>query len=400
MSQNRLHQYRQRLSRAFGSLSRFSPRRVLRHFKAVSYRLDAIIRLIEAESAARIDQDSKSAALMRHQLAGLEQRLGELVSLRVAAAADHLASNQRAIAKELSSIVERSSDAVSTFKNVVDSWGLDRWKFQEYEGLLRNLRRQEYLRAIQDGRLAVPRLETEHPVAFYSDDGELPRGGKDDNAIARRFNHKLCSYLGKREGLRVLDLGCAGGGFVRSLIDDGHFAVGLEGSDYPLLLNQAAEWPTIPLHLFTCDITKPFRLADSLTNAPLLFDAITAWEAMENIPVESLPGLFENLDRHLAPGGLPALFDREFLDWDHQNGGCRARHRQTSIVVGKSIRRALASRLTNKHPFGKDDWPRGSGQCRRDWHEDQGWGFHIVLRKTALSVASSISGGAWRASVA
>lgn len=88
-----------------------------------------------------------------------------------------------------------------------------------------------------------------------------------------------------------------------------------------------------------------------------------------------------------------------FFDWNHQNGGA-------GYVTVKPRSwwenrfQSLGFEIDEQHPFGKDDWPRGSGQCRRDWHEDQGWGFHIVLRKTALSVASSISGGAWRVSVA
>ena len=198
--------------------------------------------------------------------------------------------------------------------------------------------------------------------------------------------------------LRVLDLGCAGGGFVRSLLDDGHFAVGLEGSDYQLV-NQGVEWSTIPLHLFTCDVTKPFRLTDRATHAPLLFDAITAWEVMEHIPNEGLPFLFENIHRHLAPGGVLVFSIATFLDWDHKTG----------VVWHVTVKprswweerfAELGFEVLDEHPFGKDDWLRGSGQCRGDWHEDDGLGFHVVLKRKESPGAIAEPRKGWRASVA
>src|SRR5205807_1330748 len=106
-----------------------------------------------------------------------------------------------------------------------------------------------------------------------------------------------------KQRLAVLDLGCAGGGFVRSLLDDGHLAVGLEGCDLP----QAArlgEWGTISQHLHTCDITQPFTVRDRDSGRPLVFDAITAWEVMEHIRDADLPVLMANVRKHLAPDGL------------------------------------------------------------------------------------------------
>jgi SAM-dependent methyltransferase len=216
-------------------------------------------------------------------------------------------------------------------------------------------------------------------VAIASNDTKFPRGCKNDNSIAPRFNHKLYRFLSAYPRIRVLDLGCAGGGFVRSLIDDGHFAVGLEGSDYPLQ-NQTGEWATIPNHLFTCDITKPFQLFDKATDEPLQFEAITAWELMEHIPEDGLDCLLENISRHLAPHGRLLFSIATFLDWDQQSGTIwhvtikprdwwKDRFAQHGFVIEE------------EHPFEKDDWLRGSGQCRGDWHEDMGLGFHIVLRR-------------------
>ncbi len=244
----------------------------------------------------------------------------------------------------------------------------------------------------------MPRLETDHPVAISSNDTKFPRGCKNDNSIAPRFNRKLYQLFKGAKPLRVLDLGCAGGGFVRSLLDDGHFGVGLEGSDYPLI-NQTGEWSTISNHLFTCDVTKPFRLADRDTDQPLLFDAITAWEVMEHIPDEALPRLIENLDGHLAPGGLLLFSIATFLDWDYQTGVVW--HVTVKPRTWWEDRFAdLGFEVEDEHPFGKDDWLRGSGQCRGDWHEDDGLGFHIALRRKTNSGVAALPNEQWQASVA
>ena len=195
----------------------------------------------------------------------------------------------------------------------------------------------------------------------------------------------------------MLDLGCAGGGLVRSLLDDGHFAVGLEGSDYPLL-NQTGEWATIPLHLFTCDITKPFRLVDRAPGEPILFDAVTAWEVMEHIPENDLPGLFENLERHLCRGAACCSRSR------HSSIGTSERDDLARTVKPREWWHELFARLgfvsRTSHPFGKEDWLRGSGHCRGDWHEDEGMGFHVLLRRTAEASERAEGGSSWRAAVA
>ena len=118
--------------------------------------------------------------------------------------------------------------------SILKGWNLDQWKIMEYEGRC-YFRRKDYLQAIRDGLLPVPRLETEFPIAIASNDTKVPRGCKNDNSISPRFNRKLYQLLRSDPPARGLDLGCAGGGFVRSLIDDGHFAVGFEGSDFPAL---------------------------------------------------------------------------------------------------------------------------------------------------------------------
>ena len=103
-----------------------------------------------------------------------------------------------------------------------------------------------------------------------------------------------------------MDIGCSGGAFVKSIIDQGGFAVGIEGSDYSKKVCRA-QWATIPENLFTSDATAVFSLyevgADAVRH-PLKFNEITAWEFIEHIREEDLPKVMDNVDRHLSPNGV------------------------------------------------------------------------------------------------
>lgn len=126
-----------------------------------------------------------------------------------------------------------------------------------------------------------------------------------------RFNDKLFKLMPGKE-MRILDLGCSGGGFVLSCIDSGHIAVGLEGSDYSLKRKRAA-WRLLPDNLFTCDITKPFKLLED--GQPMKFDCITAWEVLEHIPQPGLPELILNIRNHLAEFGIFIASIADYDDW-------------------------------------------------------------------------------------
>ena len=149
------------------------------------------------------------------------------------------------------------------------------------------------------------RIVTNKPVAFDSPDHIQPWGTSRDNSISLAFNRKLTWWLSTSK-LRVLDLGCAGGGFVKSILDRGGFAVGVEGSDYSRLTKRA-EWATIPDQLFTADLTEPFQLLEvdgEGKEHPAQFNVITAWEVIEHIHREKLHAVFENIWRHLSPHGV------------------------------------------------------------------------------------------------
>ncbi len=308
----------------------------------------------------------------------------------LAALAESQAATQATVARlasaldELRPVLWEHSHLLRKLVMAPAEMGLDRWKLQEYEGLLRCLRRSLYETALASGRLEIPVIETNYPVAADTDDTRFPWGARNDNSICLRFNTRLYQLFPGKPRLAVLDLGCAGGGFVRSLLDDGHLAVGLDGCDLPKR-DRLGEWGTIPQHLHTCDITKPFEIKDRASGRRLRFDAITAWEVMEHIRDADLDSLFANVTRHLAEGGLFLCSVSTVEDGNAEVGA----------VYHQTVRprewweerfRALGFEVYEQKVIGKDDWLRGSGNCRLDRRaEDEGIGFHLVLRRRAAS---------------
>jgi 2-polyprenyl-3-methyl-5-hydroxy-6-metoxy-1,4-benzoquinol methylase len=152
------------------------------------------------------------------------------------------------------------------------------------------------------------RVKAERTVAYDSPDHLVPHGTKRDNSRNPWFNirlYRLYNVAKENRTLKVLDIGCSGGGFVRDLLNDGHLAVGLEGSDYSKKMRRA-EWALIPDFLHTCDITAD---VDVFANTPdgeerLLFDVVTSWEVIEHIAEKDLPKFVENVRKHLVAGGL------------------------------------------------------------------------------------------------
>lgn len=146
------------------------------------------------------------------------------------------------------------------------------------------------------------KLECDKEVAYDSLDYLNPLGTMQDNSMNQRFNKKFYKlYNNNKSGIKVLDLGCSGGGFVRECINDGCLGLGLEGSDYSKKLKRA-EWAIIPEFLFTCDISKNFQFF--LNNTKMKFNLITAWEVLEHIKEEDLLSLFDNIKGHLSGEGL------------------------------------------------------------------------------------------------
>ena len=149
-------------------------------------------------------------------------------------------------------------------------------------------------------------VRAEKEVACKSPDHIMPWGTRRDNSRNPRFNQKLYRLYPRQDDfLKVLDLGCSGGGFVRDCLNDGCLAVGLEGSDFSKKTRRA-EWATIPGYLFTCDITEEFEVLqeDEKGIRRIQFDVVTAWEVIEHIAEDDLPRVAENVIKHLQPAGL------------------------------------------------------------------------------------------------
>lgn len=142
-------------------------------------------------------------------------------------------------------------------------------------------------------------IETEKPVALESLDHTQPLGAANDNTWKKAFNRKLWQIQPEP---RVLDLGCSGGGFVRSILEDGGFAIGIEGSDFSFR-HKRAEWGVIPNHLFTADCTEPFRISNCQPD-PVRFNVVTGWEFFEHIATDKIPAVLQNVKDHAQPGAL------------------------------------------------------------------------------------------------
>jgi len=156
-------------------------------------------------------------------------------------------------------------------------------------------------RPMPAGKLA---RETEHPVAFASPDHIAPKGTAVNNSTHKKFILYMDAKLRREFGngtLRMMDLGCAGGQTVADFLALRWHGVGIEGSDFSLK-HRRANWAQLAnTNLFTGDITRPFQV--TLDGRPTTFHLITAWEVMEHIATPDLKQVFENVSRHLEPGG-------------------------------------------------------------------------------------------------
>lgn len=227
------------------------------------------------------------------------------------------------------------------------------------------------------GTEALFKVNTAMPVAIGSDDHKWPRGTINDNSRNRNFNLKLYNYFQFKNDLKLLDLGCSGGGLVSSIIEDGYEAIGLEGSDASKKL-RGGEWDVLVHHLFTCDVSTPFIITDLKSSSQIKFDAITMWEVLEHIPEDRIPVLFKNIRDHLAPGGIFVGSIDMTPDGNLLTG---ANYHVTLKPKGwwlKMFKDAGLVPVAN-NPFSTRDYVRGHGMGLRDWDPANGDGFHVVM---------------------
>jgi 2-polyprenyl-3-methyl-5-hydroxy-6-metoxy-1,4-benzoquinol methylase len=223
----------------------------------------------------------------------------------------------------------------------------------------------------------VAEVRTKFPVAYDSIDHISPRGAANDNTTHRPFNAALQRHFGNKK-ITALDLGCAGGGLVRSLIEDGHMAVGLEGSDFSKK-NQLGEWKTCPLHLFTCDICEEFEILSN-SGERILFDVITAWEVLEHIPENKVPGLIQNISKHLKNGGLFIASVDRTPDLNVLKGVVYHHTLQPRAWwLGHFAKENIVE--INSHTFKTHEFVRGNGLGLKNWDPEIDDAFHLVLIK-------------------
>lgn len=230
------------------------------------------------------------------------------------------------------------------------------------------------------GNLSPFVLVSDKPVAIDSDDHKWPRGTLYDNSTNRNFNIKLYYFLNYKFDLKLLDLGCSGGGLVKSILEDGYTAVGLEGSDISKKL-RSAEWDTCPYHLFTCDIASPFKLIDNHQEI-VKFDVVTAWEVLEHIPEDRLDALIANIKTHLMDGGyfigsVDMIPDGNLLTGAIYHVTLKPKDWWLAKFEKFGFKEVL------NHPFEVEDYLRGNGQGLKDWDPRDGDGFHLILQKNS-----------------
>lgn len=156
-------------------------------------------------------------------------------------------------------------------------------------------------------------ITAEVPVALDSEDHINPDGIYLDNNVKTEFVNDVEEFFQKK--INFLDLGCAGGALVCELLNRGHNAVGIDGSDHCLNFKQEAadklgmpkphgydNWQTHGTQrLFTADITKNFQLYEN--GEPMKFDLITAWDVMEHFYPEGVDTFIQQVKKHLKPDG-------------------------------------------------------------------------------------------------
>lgn len=107
----------------------------------------------------------------------------------------------------------------------------------------------------------------------------------------------------KENKLNCLDLGCAAGNFILDLSsrEETGLCVGLDGSRG---VYKHSTWHNESNKniLHHANLVEPFRVEHNGNLA--LFDIITCWEVIEHFREDQLDVFFNNVKRHLKPGGM------------------------------------------------------------------------------------------------
>lgn len=183
------------------------------------------------------------------------------------------------------------------------------------------------------------KLITDHPLASGSFDYIEPWGTKENN-VNLAFNDKLY-HLCNWKPLKILDVGCAAGGFVAQCIQDGHHAIGIDGSDFNIKNPTNGCWYEHPHNFFTCDVSKPFQLQDENGNAPN-FNVVTCWETLEHLDENGVDTLLATINQYsnqntLFIGTIACHFDKEYHQIIEQPGWWFSKLREFNWIYNQGL---------------------------------------------------------------
>lgn len=114
----------------------------------------------------------------------------------------------------------------------------------------------------------------------------------------RQFNQHIYKLI-TNHPIKILDIGCGGGGFIEDCVNDGHCAIGLDGNKFYKDLSLQS-WQIIKNNLFTCDIGQDFTILED--DKIIQFDIITTFEFLEHIHPEDINTVMSNIKKHSKYG--------------------------------------------------------------------------------------------------
>ena len=216
-------------------------------------------------------------------------------------------------------------------------------------------------------------LICEETIAEESIDHLIPHGAANDNTRWPAFVKKCEEHFYPE--LAYLDLGCSGGGMVFDFALRGHFAMGLEGSDYSKR-RLRSEWRTIPNNLFICNIAKPFSIILKKKHEVMRFDVISAWEVLEHLSMKELKELFQNVKNHLKHSGFFIGSVSTQYDGKH-HVTVKPKQWWEEVFLENGF-----VDLSEQQLFIFEDFPRGNGNFNSiiNFKQYPEAGFHFVLK--------------------
>jgi 2-polyprenyl-3-methyl-5-hydroxy-6-metoxy-1,4-benzoquinol methylase len=158
----------------------------------------------------------------------------------------------------------------------------------------------------------VVNVNSERKIAEYSADHQQPKGSICDNYSSSSLLDEIKYYF-KKDDIKFLDLGCAGGQLVRDARNRRWFSIGLEGSDSATRGEGLKNWLDLKdRNLFLTDISEKFEI--TVDNKPVKFDLIHSEEVLEHIQEDKIDTVFQNIKNHLSEEGVVFLGIAMFSD--------------------------------------------------------------------------------------